>query len=222
MVVALSMVSFPLCLIYDWRMVQLSLRPLLLELRPRSKKVLLTHLASQNRLSWAGNSFTSCRWRSWQMTSSSPISGSGLLLRKLTRTCGSVSLLLRLSLSLSWHVRATRFLKFFVLLSWNTRSSSYAPLSYPTGAHFTHSALLLLRHSEIVLCWLPRCPVVGATGLIATWSGAFDPNNPNQDGSVAFFYLLEQLPACKSQLLGTYPPLRNFSASGCVALSGVS
>ncbi|PMD46408.1 hypothetical protein L207DRAFT_212283 [Hyaloscypha variabilis F] len=37
--------------------------------------------------------------------------------------------------------------------------------------------------------------LVGATGLIATWSGAFDPNNPNQDGSVAFFYLLEQLPA---------------------------
>jgi Na+/proline symporter len=37
--------------------------------------------------------------------------------------------------------------------------------------------------------------LVGATGLIATWSGAFDPNNPDQDGSVAFFYLLEQLPA---------------------------
>jgi Na+/proline symporter len=35
---------------------------------------------------------------------------------------------------------------------------------------------------------------VGSTGLIATWSGAFDPNNPDQDGSVAFFYLLEQLP----------------------------
>jgi Na+/proline symporter len=37
--------------------------------------------------------------------------------------------------------------------------------------------------------------LVGSTGLIATWSGAFDPNNPVQDGSVAFFYLLEQLPA---------------------------
>jgi len=37
--------------------------------------------------------------------------------------------------------------------------------------------------------------LVGATGLIATWSGAFDPTNPDQDGSVAFFYLLEQLPA---------------------------
>ncbi|RDW77402.1 hypothetical protein BP6252_05455 [Coleophoma cylindrospora] len=37
--------------------------------------------------------------------------------------------------------------------------------------------------------------LVGSTGLIATWSGAFDPNNPDQDGSVAFFYLLEQLPA---------------------------
>lgn len=36
--------------------------------------------------------------------------------------------------------------------------------------------------------------LVGSTGLIATWSGAFDPNNPDQDGSVAFFYLLEQLP----------------------------
>jgi len=37
--------------------------------------------------------------------------------------------------------------------------------------------------------------LVGTTGLIATWSGAFDPADPNQDGSVAFFYLLEQLPA---------------------------
>lgn len=37
--------------------------------------------------------------------------------------------------------------------------------------------------------------LVGATGLIATWSGAFDPNNPDQNGSIAFFYLLEQLPA---------------------------
>ena len=37
--------------------------------------------------------------------------------------------------------------------------------------------------------------LVGATGLIATWSGAFDPTNPDQSGSVAFFYLLEQLPA---------------------------
>jgi Na+/proline symporter len=37
--------------------------------------------------------------------------------------------------------------------------------------------------------------LVGATGLIATWSGAFDPNDPDQDGSIAFFYLLEQLPA---------------------------
>lgn len=37
--------------------------------------------------------------------------------------------------------------------------------------------------------------LVGSTGLIATWSGAFDPNNPDQDGSVAFFYLLQQLPS---------------------------
>lgn len=37
--------------------------------------------------------------------------------------------------------------------------------------------------------------LVGSTGFIATWSGAFDPTNPDQDGSIAFFYLLEQLPA---------------------------
>ncbi|KAL3420181.1 hypothetical protein PVAG01_08680 [Phlyctema vagabunda] len=37
--------------------------------------------------------------------------------------------------------------------------------------------------------------LVGSTGLIATWSGAFDPNNPDQDGSIAFFYLLKKLPA---------------------------
>ncbi|TVY49432.1 hypothetical protein LOCC1_G001059, partial [Lachnellula occidentalis] len=37
--------------------------------------------------------------------------------------------------------------------------------------------------------------LVGSTGLIATWTGAFDPTNPDQDGSIAFFYLLEQLPA---------------------------
>ncbi|KAG9247408.1 hypothetical protein BJ878DRAFT_492830 [Calycina marina] len=37
--------------------------------------------------------------------------------------------------------------------------------------------------------------LVGATGLLATWTGVFDPNNPDQDGSVAFFYLIEQLPA---------------------------
>ncbi len=36
--------------------------------------------------------------------------------------------------------------------------------------------------------------LVGSTGFIAVWSGAFDPSNPDQDGSVAFFYLLEQLP----------------------------
>jgi len=37
--------------------------------------------------------------------------------------------------------------------------------------------------------------LVGTSGLIATWSGAFDPTNPEQDGSIAFFLLLEQLPA---------------------------
>lgn len=36
--------------------------------------------------------------------------------------------------------------------------------------------------------------LVGATGLIATWSGAW-PGDPPQLGSVAFFSLLEQLPA---------------------------
>ncbi|RDL31526.1 Uncharacterized protein BP5553_09735 [Venustampulla echinocandica] len=37
--------------------------------------------------------------------------------------------------------------------------------------------------------------LVGSTGFIAVWSGAFDPSNPDQEGSVAFFYLLEQLPS---------------------------
>jgi len=37
--------------------------------------------------------------------------------------------------------------------------------------------------------------LVGSTGLLATWTGVFDPTNPEQDGSVAFFYLIEQLPA---------------------------
>ncbi|KAJ5040444.1 uncharacterized protein L3040_006100 [Drepanopeziza brunnea f. sp. 'multigermtubi'] len=36
--------------------------------------------------------------------------------------------------------------------------------------------------------------LVGVTGLIATWSGAYDPTNPDQDGSIAFFLLLESLP----------------------------
>ncbi|KAK8024015.1 urea transporter [Apiospora rasikravindrae] len=35
--------------------------------------------------------------------------------------------------------------------------------------------------------------LVGCTGLIAAWSGAW-PGDPPQDGSVAFFLLLEQLP----------------------------
>ncbi|KAI6716709.1 urea transporter [Diplocarpon mali] len=37
--------------------------------------------------------------------------------------------------------------------------------------------------------------LVGVSGLIATWSGAFDPANPEHDGSIAFFLLLEDLPA---------------------------
>ena len=36
--------------------------------------------------------------------------------------------------------------------------------------------------------------LVGATGLLATWTGAW-PGNPPQSGSIAFFLLLEQLPA---------------------------
>ena len=35
--------------------------------------------------------------------------------------------------------------------------------------------------------------LVGATGLLATWSGAW-PGDPPQSGSIAFFLLLEQLP----------------------------
>jgi Na+/proline symporter len=37
--------------------------------------------------------------------------------------------------------------------------------------------------------------LVGATGLIAVWSGALDSTNIESDGSIAFFLLLEQLPA---------------------------
>ena len=36
--------------------------------------------------------------------------------------------------------------------------------------------------------------LVGVTGLLAAWSGAW-PGNPPQDGSIALFLLLEQLPA---------------------------
>ncbi|KAI5867727.1 hypothetical protein GGS23DRAFT_593014 [Durotheca rogersii] len=36
--------------------------------------------------------------------------------------------------------------------------------------------------------------LVGCTGLIAVWSGAFPGDPPMEDGSVAFFLLLEQLP----------------------------
>lgn len=36
--------------------------------------------------------------------------------------------------------------------------------------------------------------LVGSTGLIAVWSGAFDPTAEDADGSVAFFLLLETLP----------------------------
>lgn len=36
--------------------------------------------------------------------------------------------------------------------------------------------------------------LVGCTGLIAVWSGAWPGDPPSQDGSVAFFLLLERLP----------------------------
>ncbi|KAK2629645.1 hypothetical protein QTJ16_000465 [Diplocarpon rosae] len=37
--------------------------------------------------------------------------------------------------------------------------------------------------------------LVGVSGLIAAWSGAYDPTNPEHDGSIAFFLLLDDLPA---------------------------
>ncbi|KAI0020652.1 hypothetical protein F4780DRAFT_779333 [Xylariomycetidae sp. FL0641] len=37
--------------------------------------------------------------------------------------------------------------------------------------------------------------LVGATGLIAVWSGAWPGDPPTTDGSIAFFLLLEQLPS---------------------------
>ena len=37
--------------------------------------------------------------------------------------------------------------------------------------------------------------LVGATGLLATWAGVYNPDDPEQSGSIAFFLLLEQLPA---------------------------
>ncbi|ATY61681.1 urea transporter [Cordyceps militaris] len=43
----------------------------------------------------------------------------------------------------------------------------------------------------VILCVLT---LVGSTGLIAAWSGAW-PGDPPQGGSLAFFVLLEQLPA---------------------------
>jgi len=43
----------------------------------------------------------------------------------------------------------------------------------------------------VVLCILV---LVGSAGLLATWSHTFDPNNPDQQGSISLFYLLEQMP----------------------------
>lgn len=45
--------------------------------------------------------------------------------------------------------------------------------------------------SAAVLCILL---LVGSTGLLATWSGAWQPGDPNKTGSVAFFSLLQLLP----------------------------
>ncbi|KAK7715354.1 hypothetical protein SLS64_004054 [Diaporthe eres] len=47
--------------------------------------------------------------------------------------------------------------------------------------------------SIAVVCVLIILTLVGMTGCIAAWSGAW-PGDPAQDGSVAFFLLLEQLP----------------------------
>ncbi len=46
--------------------------------------------------------------------------------------------------------------------------------------------------SCVIFCILV---LVGFTGLVATWSGAFPGDPPAEDGSVAFFLLLEQLPS---------------------------
>ncbi|KAI1245716.1 hypothetical protein MGN70_012609 [Eutypa lata] len=45
--------------------------------------------------------------------------------------------------------------------------------------------------SFVIFCVLL---LVGFTGLIAVWSGAFPGDPPAEDGSIAFFLLLEQLP----------------------------
>lgn len=37
--------------------------------------------------------------------------------------------------------------------------------------------------------------LVGVTGLMATWTGAYSSDNPDQYGSIAFFLLLKQLPS---------------------------
>ncbi|KAI0130096.1 hypothetical protein BJ170DRAFT_300375 [Xylariales sp. AK1849] len=47
--------------------------------------------------------------------------------------------------------------------------------------------------SAAMIVILITLTLVGCTGLIAAWSGAW-PGDPPQDGSVAFFLLLEQLP----------------------------
>lgn len=43
----------------------------------------------------------------------------------------------------------------------------------------------------VILCILV---LVGSTGFIAAWSGAWSPDNPDESGSLAFFLLLQQLP----------------------------
>lgn len=53
---------------------------------------------------------------------------------------------------------------------------------------------LWLGISIAVVVILIVLTLVGCTGLIAAWSGAW-PGDPRQDGSIAFFLLLEQLPS---------------------------
>jgi hypothetical protein len=53
---------------------------------------------------------------------------------------------------------------------------------------------LWLGVSSAMIVVLITLTLVGCTGLIAAWSGVW-PGDPPQDGSVAFFLLLEQLPS---------------------------
>ncbi|CZS98216.1 uncharacterized protein RAG0_07025 [Rhynchosporium agropyri] len=54
---------------------------------------------------------------------------------------------------------------------------------------------LLIGVSIAAVAVLIILTLVGTSGLVAAWSGAFDFTDPEQNGSIAFFLLLEQLPA---------------------------